>query len=254
MASIFSKVIRVGRLRIRYFTGGHGEPLVVLHGGADGARSWLKNAAELSKYYRVYIPDLPGFGHSQPLSSDFRIPEYVSFVDDFSRSLGLERFNLVGHSMGGRIAIGYALKHPQRIKKLVLVSSIGLGKEIALWARVSCWLLGRAVLGILRAAKWLLRGLRPGRWRKDPGFSLKIGRSLMNLKGQAQVIVHQLSNLLMPTLLVWGANDLVLPVSHGYAASRVIPDCELRVLEGCGHSVYKQKIAEFSRVLSTFLG
>ncbi|MCH8865096.1 MAG: alpha/beta fold hydrolase, partial [Chloroflexi bacterium] len=101
MASIESKKVRVGELDIHYYRGGQGDPLVVIHGGANGARSWMKNIRELSLKYTVYVPDLPGYGLSQSIEGDYFIPELVDFIDKFSRSLGLKSFHLVGHSLGG---------------------------------------------------------------------------------------------------------------------------------------------------------
>ncbi len=127
--------MKVGKLDIHYLTGGHGDPLVVIHGGGGGARAWMENMAELSENYTTYVPDLPGYGFSQPIEGDYYIPELVEFVDDFANNLGLKSFHLMGHSLGGGIALHYALRFPHKIKKLVLVSSMCLGKEIALWVR-----------------------------------------------------------------------------------------------------------------------
>lgn len=111
---IDSKNIKVGELDIHYVTGGQGEPLVVIHGGLNGAGAWRKTVTELSKNYTVYVPDLPGFGHSQETNVDYYVPEYVEFVEEFSKSLGLESFYLMGHSLGGGIAVNYALKSPKK--------------------------------------------------------------------------------------------------------------------------------------------
>jgi len=123
--NISSQQIKVGKLNIRYFTGGQGEPLILLHGGGGGAEGWLQNATELGKRYSIYVPDLPGFGRSQPIDGDQGMSEFVQFVEDFTHSLGLKHFHLVGHSIGGGIALHYALKFPYKIGKLVLVSSVG---------------------------------------------------------------------------------------------------------------------------------
>ena len=136
MQNILSRKIRVAGLDIHYYTAGEGEPLVVIHGGGGDARTWLSNIAALAGKYTVYAPDLPGYGGSQPLAGDYYIPELTEFVDDFSDNLGLESFNLVGHSLGGAVALNYALEFPYKIRKLVLVSSLCLGREIALWVRL----------------------------------------------------------------------------------------------------------------------
>ena len=260
VSNLRSKRIKLGKLDISYLTGGQGEPLIVIHGGGDSGRAWLQNAIELSKYYSIYVPDLPGFGDSQPMCGNFHLPELVAFVEDFSNSLSLKHFHLMGHSLGGGIALHYALKYPCKINRLVLVSSICLGKEIALWARflsrpIFAVPLGKAALSTLRAVRWLgglfyapskiLNPLSPAK--------MDIGKTIMTLKGQTTVLLSRLSELLVPTLLVWGAKDNIIPVSHAYTAAQLIPDCQLHVFEGCGHSVYKQKVQEFSQRLAKFL-
>ena len=257
---IHSEQIKVGKLDIHYFTGGDGEPLVIIHGGGSGAEGWLQNVTELCEHYRIYAPDLPGFGLSQPIDGDHGIPEFVEFVEDFTHSLGLKRFHLVGHSIGGGIALRYALKFPHKIGKLVLVSSMFLGKEIALWVRVLSSSgfsrsLGVAAVTILKAVKWLISLVyAPFKFVNPlPRAKVNLGKSIATLEEQTTVLVKRFSELVMPTLLVWGANDGIVPVSNAYAAARLIPDCQLHVFEDCGHSVYRQKIKEFSHLLTNFL-
>ena len=257
---IRNEYIRVGKLDIHYLTGGQGEPLVVVHGGGAGAEAWLQNMVRLCERFRVYIPDLPGFGHSQPMDGDYGMPEFVQFLEDFTHSLGLKRFHLVGHSVGGGIALDYALKFPYKVSKLALVSSMCLGKEIALWVRVlssSVFFrsLGVAGVAILKAIKWLVNLVcAPLKFVNPlPQAKMNLGVSMSTLKEQTTVLVNKLSELVTPTLLVWGANDSIVPVSQAYAAVRLIPDCQLHVFKGCGHSVYKQRVKEFSHLLTTFL-
>jgi len=109
MIDISSRHIKVEGHDVHYFTAGKGDPVVVIHGGGGDARTWLRNIEELSSSYTVYAPDLPGYGDSQPLNGRYYIPELTDFLDDFSDNLGLERFHLVGHSLGGGVALNYAL-------------------------------------------------------------------------------------------------------------------------------------------------
>jgi len=259
--NIHSKKIKVGELDIHYFTGGQGEPLVVIHGGGDGARAWIKNVEALSENYTVYVPDLPGFGRSQPMDGDYYIPELAKFVDEFSCNLGLESFYLMGHSLGGGIALSYALKFPNKLKKLVLVSSMCLGREIALWVRLLsipaiCRFVGRAVLVVLKGVKWVADLLLAPVEFISPfsKSSIRLGSNLTTFKEQTTVLVHRLSEIMVPTLVVWGAKDAILPVEQAYLAAELIPDCQVKVFEDCGHSVYRDKIQEFSRALTKFLG
>ena len=260
--NIESKKIKVGDLDIHYLSGGQGDPLLVVHGGGDGARAWRRNLEALTENYTVYVPDLPGYGHSQPINgNDYYIPELAEFVHEFSRSLGLESFHLMGHSMGGGNALHYALKFPHKVKKLVLVSSMCLGKEIALWVRIVsipaiCRAIGKGTIAVLRAVKWVL-----GKLFATVEFvipisvtSIHLGSSLTTLKAQATVLLNRLSEIVVPTLVVWGAKDPILPVEQAYTAAELIPDCQVMVFEDCGHSVYRDKIKEFSQTLTKFLG
>lgn len=259
--NIHSKKIKVGGLDIHYFTGGKGDPLVVIHGGGDGARAWLGNMAELAENYTIYVPDLPGFGHSQTMEGDYYIPEFVQFVDAFSQSLGLKSFHLMGHSLGGGIALSYALKFPHKITKLVLVSSMCLGREIALWVRfLSTRVLrrpiGKVAIAILKGVKWVADLLLVPFEFVHPfnRASIHLGGRVTTIREQTTVLVHRLSEIMVPTLIIWGAKDPILPARQAYAAAQLIPDCQVKVFEDCGHSVYRQKIPEFSRLLTGFLG
>jgi pyruvate dehydrogenase E2 component (dihydrolipoamide acetyltransferase) len=261
MNNISSKKTKVGGLDVHYFTAGQGDPLVVLHGGGGDARTWMNNIAALSDYYTVYAPDLPGYGGSQPLDGNYYIPELAEFVDSFSDNLELENFHLVGHSLGGGIALNYALKSPHRIRKLVLVSSLCLGREIALWVRLLsipaiCRSIGSAVLAVLKSIKWLIKALLVPVEFVMPfsPASVNLGGSVTTFKEQTLVLANRLSEIVMPTLVVWGAKDPIVPVRHAYAAAQLIPDCQLKVFKDRGHNVYRDDIGEFSRLLTGFLG
>lgn len=259
MNSIDSKKVKIDGRDVHYFTAGQGDPLLVIHGGGGDARTWLNNIAALSENYTVYVPDLPGFGESQPLTGDYYIPELAEFVDSFSNNLGLERFHLVGHSLGGGVALNYALESPQKIRKLVLVSSLCLGKEIALWVRLMSIpgrAIGSALLAVLRGVKWLVKTmLLPVEFVMPfSRASVDLGSSITTLREQTLVLANRLSELMVPTLVVWGEKDSIVPVRHAYAAAQLIPDCQLKVFAGRGHDIHRDEINEFSRLLTGFLG
>jgi pimeloyl-ACP methyl ester carboxylesterase len=267
---IHSNNMKVGELDIHYLTGGQGEPLVILHGGSDGAKAWKKTIAELAKKYEIYVPDLPGWGHSQPIyaNGDYFIGELAEFVDGFSSNLGLGSFYLMGHSLGGAVALTYTLKFPQKVEKLVLVDSLCLGKEIAWWVRVlssSAFThsIGRVTHSVLKGVKWfvdsvLARAFAPVLTLKfaNPmsAVSMKLGSRVTNGKEQITVLADRLSEIKAPTLVIWGEKDPVIPAHHAYAAAELIPNCQVKVFEDCGHSVYRQRIVEFSQLLGGFLG
>jgi len=260
MNKVQSKTIKIDGRDVLYYTAGQGEPLVVIHGGGGDARTWWLNIAELAEKYTVYAPDLPGFGGSQPLDGDYYIPELVDFVDRFAKSLGLEKFYLIGHSLGGGIALNYTLNFPQKIKKLVLVSSLCLGREIAFWVRLFSLpalirSIGGLTLGVLKGVKWMLKQLNPAEFVMPLSpASMTVGGSITNFRQQTLVLEKRLSEVKMPTLLVWGAKDPIVPVMQAYRAAKAIPDCRVEVFKKRGHNVHRDEVKKFSSIITGFLG
>jgi pimeloyl-ACP methyl ester carboxylesterase len=260
MNGIQGKTIKVDGRDVHYYTAGHGEPVVVVHGGGGDARTWRENIIELAERYTVYAPDLPGYGGSQPLEGNYYIPELSRFLGSFATNLGLEKFNLVGHSMGGGVALDYALKSPHKIKKLVLVSSLCLGREIAFWVRlfsIPAFLrsMGVLTISVLKGIKWLAERMNPAEFIMPLSpAAVTIGGNITTFKQQAVVLEDRLAEVAVPTLLVWGARDPIVPVRHAYRAAKVIPDCRVKVFKNRGHNVHREEIQEFSSTLSGFLG
>jgi pimeloyl-ACP methyl ester carboxylesterase len=257
---IKSKSIKVDGLDVHYYAAGQGDPLVVIHGGGGDARTWQKNIAELAVKYAVFAPDLPGFGASQPLSGNYYIPELADFIGRFAASLGLDKFSLIGHSLGGGIALNYTLKSPNKVKKLVLVSSLCLGREIAFWVRLLSIpaivrSVGAVIVGVFKVIKWVVKHLNPVEFVTPfTKASMDVGQNITTLKQQTLVLEHRLAEINVPTLLVWGARDPIVPVRQAYAAARVIPDCQVKVFANRGHNVHREEVEQFSSVLTGFLG
>jgi pimeloyl-ACP methyl ester carboxylesterase len=258
--TIESRSIKVDGLDVRYYAAGRGEPLVVIHGGAGDASTWWKNIAELSEHYAVFAPDLPGFGGSQPLNGNYYIHELAEFIGKFAAGIGLEQFNLVGHSLGGGIALDYTLKSPGRVKKLVLISSLCLGREIGFWLRVLSipglvHSLGAMVMGVLQGVKWVFRKLKQVEFVLPftPAV-LHVGENLTIFNQQSLVLESRLAEVHVPTLLVWGAKDPIVPVRQAYAAAKVIPDCQVKIFKNRGHNVHRDELKVFSSILAAFLG
>jgi len=259
MISIQSEYIKIDGLDVRYYKAGHGEPLLVVHGGGGDAATWLNNISELAENYTVYAPDLPGFGDSQQIEGDCYIPELTAFIDKFTDKLGLESFHIVGHSIGGGIALNYALGSPQKIKKLVLISSLCMGREIAFWVRIlslPARYIGSILQAGLKSVQWVFTTLLSPLKLVFPltSTSLGFGKSISTLKEQTMVLAGRLSEIMMPTLVVWGSRDGIVPVRQAYAAAEIIPDCQLKVFENRGHNVHRDELKQFSSVLTDFLG
>jgi pimeloyl-ACP methyl ester carboxylesterase len=260
LENIRSNTVNVRGFVTHYYESGKGEPLIILHGGSEGASAWKRNIAALSKQYHIYAPDLPGFGLSANDLDSYSIPDVAEFVNQFSEAIGLKEFNLMGHSFGGGIAAHIALKYPQKVRKLVLVSSLCLGTEIAWWVRVFtagplCEILGKSVIGMFKGLKYLVN-LFSGVVIAQPlsTASVEIGSGLATISRQTIVLLAQLPNIIAPTLVMWGANDQIVPSFQAYNAGKLIPDCRVRVFANCGHSVYRENINEFSSELAGFLG
>ena len=181
-------------------------------------------------------------------------------MDRFAKSLGLEKFYLIGHSLGGGIALNYTLNFPQKIKKLVLVSSLCLGREIAFWVRLFSLpalirSIGGLTLGVLKGVKWVLKQLNPAEFVMPLSpASMTVGGSITTFRQQTLVLEKRLSEVKMPTLLVWGAKDPIVPVMQAYRAAKAIPDCRVEVFKNRGHNVHRDEVKRFSSIITRFLG
>jgi pimeloyl-ACP methyl ester carboxylesterase len=260
MINIESRTIKIDGRYVHYYTAGEGEPLIVIHGGAGDARSWWYNIQELAKKYKVYAPDLPGYGTSQPLDGNYYIPELSIFINKFAKFLKLKKFYIIGHSLGGGIALNYALKFPAKIKKLVLVSSLGLGREVALWLRLLSLptvvkFLGSLVGYSLKLIGWMLKQVNPFEivLPVSPVF-VNIGSKIANYRQQNLVLEKQLPKVKMPTMLVWGGRDPIVPVKQAYRAVKEFPNARLLVFKRNGHNVHREQRKNFSRLIYEFLG
>ena len=260
MNVIKQESIKVDGLDVRYYTAGHGEPLLVIHGGAGDAKTWWKNIAELALKYTVYAPDLPGFGGSQPLSGNYYIHELSEFIGKFAAGIGLDTFNLVGHSLGGGIALDYTLKSPNRVKKLVLISSLCLGREVGFWLRFLSipgliHSLAAVVMGVLQGVKWVVKQLKLVEYviPLTPAI-IHVGENITTFQHQSLVLESRLAEVHVPTLLVWGGRDPIVPVRQAYAAARVIRDCQVKVFKNRGHNVHRDELKQFSSILEGFFG
>ena len=244
-----------------YFTGGHGEPMIIIHGGGDGAESWLSKAIKLAEHYTVYIPDLPGFGKSQSINDEFDITGYIRFIEEFVQKVNIEKFYIMGHSVGGSLALHYALEYPHRIKKLIALNSFGLGKEIALWVRlvsspVFIKVFGGIATSIFRILDAVSKLFHPNTVLKNslPKVKIDIGRKTMSLRGQTNVLKERLAELLMPVLLISGKRDYLVPYGQVFSAGKLIPQCRVRVFPNCSHTIPLEMIQQLVFEVNDFIG
>jgi pimeloyl-ACP methyl ester carboxylesterase len=260
--------------------GSRGHPVVILHGGGFDAAglSFRKTIPVLAKRHRVYAPDWPGFGQSNAMPRNWCVEECVEFVAHLLDSLGLKRVTLIGLSMGGAFAVGFALGWPKRVERLVLVDSVGLGGGIpgglisyfALhlplvdelrWAlltrvrtlarRTACApLLDQSGTAIEDALDEIIRLAR----KPGAGAAFRqLQRSEYRRRGLRTNYLDRLSEIQVPTLIVQGAEDRLIPVACAKRAHYLIPRSQLEIITRCGHLPPVEQPESFNRIISSFL-
>jgi pimeloyl-ACP methyl ester carboxylesterase len=232
-AGIESLHLDIKGQRAHYLKAGSGPPVVLLHGGASDSRDWLGTMAALAHRFTFYAPDLIGFGQSEKKKDGYYLSDFIEFTEEFVKTLGLEKPDMVGHSLGGRVSAGVAVRDRVKIRRLVLVDASGLGKVTGF---------GNALF----TGFWALRKLL-GRPQPFPRFLAKDGEDY-NWVGD-----EELRSLQTTTLLIWKRHDPYFPVSLARQAVKLIPGARLEVLPGFGHAPAKQNINAFTRVLLDFL-
>jgi pimeloyl-ACP methyl ester carboxylesterase len=263
---------------IAYRGGGAGPVVVLVHGMAGSSETWEPVLPALTEHFTVVAPDLPGHGDSDKPRGDYSLGAHASAVRDLLGALGHDRATIVGQSFGGGVAMQLAYQHPECCERLVLVSSGGLGQEVALLLRALTLpgaehLLPIACNGRVRdvgtaVTGWLDRiGLRPvpvvaEMWRSFASLSdgatreafQHTLRSVVDLHGQRVSAADRLYLAAdVPTLIVWGDRDPIIPVDHAYAAHELVPGSRLEVFEGAGHYPHCEQPDRFVEVLVDFL-
>ncbi len=226
--------------RLTFEVKGSGPPLVLLHGLSGSRLWWRKNIPALSQHFTVYTVDLIGYGRSNfqlPLSFD----DSADLLETWMNSLELPQVDVIGHSMGGQTAVHLVARHPQRVSKLVLAASSGMVR-----AR------------FLEVAFKLGKGSLHGRRRFLPTVAFDALRaSPQNLYRSARAILDDdfrplLLRVVCPTLLIWGADDVVVTQQMG-EAHRLIFDSRLKVIKGAGHNLMYDRPGEFNSLVLEFL-
>lgn len=235
---------------------------------------WRENIGALSQSFRVVAVDLPGHGDTDKPPTRYSLKLGLEWLMGFLEALGLERATLVGNSIGGLLCMKMALEHPERVSRLVLVSTVGLGRELNFFVRLtSVPLLGELLeqpTSIRRTDVLLTSVFYDRRFAEDglkrdifrtralPGTKsamLATVRSGVNILGLHQdlVLLRALEKLRVPALILWGANDGIIPVEHAYRGAKAIPKARLHVFDRCGHWPMMEKAEEFNQVVTEFL-
>ena len=267
------RYVEVGGHRIRYWESGSGPPLILTHGLGNSALTWRSNLEPLGQRFHTFALDLPGHGLSDMPRRRYDLPGAARLLGDFMDAIGERAAYVAGNSMGGVIALELALTDPDRVRALVLVDSVGLGKEIALFLRLGSvpgigeYFERPSQQQIARLCRTLLYD--PGfidadvvaemyRYRKRPGAPralLRLLRTGVNIFGQRPSMQRraQLAWLKAPLLVVWGRQDRLVPVGHAQAVGDLLPNAQVHILDRCGHWPQVEHAEEFNRLVTAFL-
>ncbi len=251
--------------------------MVLLHGIAGTSATWDAVIPRLAEHYDVLAPDLLGHGESAKPRGDYSLGAYANALRDLLEALGKNRATLVGHSLGGGIAMQFAYQFLGRCERLVLVDSGGLGREVHPLLRAAAlpgaelvlpWLSTTTSRGVGALVRGMNRlGIRAGpdldeTWRsfvslREPAARrafIQTVRGVMDLSGQ-RVIANERLYLAegLPTLIVWGENDPLIPVRHARASHERIAGSRLEIFPEAGHFPHRDDPERFAKVLADFI-
>ncbi len=263
-----SKFLELQGVRVHYRDEGHGPPLVLLHGTGASLHTWDAWTAALSPTHRVLRMDLPGFGLTGPnRTGDYSVKGYVAFVESFREALGLGRFALAGNSLGGQIAWNYAVAYPQQLTELILVDPAGFKiARPALVFRLARVPLLSTLLSVLDPGPMVRKSLRDayGDASKVTPELLERYRRLALREGNRAAFIARarqpepdrtadLSRISTPTLVLWGAEDRLIPVADAERFASAIPGAQLRIYPGVGHVPMEEIGARSAADVEAFL-
>lgn len=257
---IENRTLSVFGVRVHYLEAGRGAPVILLHGAGGSADSWRPAMASLARGLRVLTPDQIGFGGSDKPPLDYTIDTLVDFLERFMTVLGIDRASLVGHAAGARVACLFALAHPDRVDRLVLVSGTGHrpdpDPEIRRALNFSTLAGARRLLQLayFDDATYVTDDEveRTFSKRLHSGAAFAIGRIEESYR-RGEGFVDDLAAIKAPTLIVWGQEDEIAPISSAHKAERQIHGSRLVTLPKCGHLPMIEAKSRLERALREFL-
>jgi pimeloyl-ACP methyl ester carboxylesterase len=264
--------------RVIYRIAGSGPPIVLIHGMLNSSSHWQSVALNLARDHTVIAPDLIGHGDSAAPRGDYSLGAHAASIRDLLAAVGIERATIVGHSLGGGVAMQFFYQFPQRVERLVLISSGGLGHEVSPALRTAA-LPGMSLLLSLTIHPRLLGGLRASGQRlrergngagvylqamaralsplenaEARGAFLHTLRAVIDVHGQRVSATDRLYLLeSMPTLIVWGERDNTIPLAHGRRAHEAIPASQFRTLAKAAHFPHLEDPDGLSDALRAFI-
>jgi len=234
-SGIESLNVKIGKRQAHYLKAGSGPPVVLIHGGASDSNDWAETMTALSQSYTLYAPDMLGYGLSDRDKTSYYLSEFVDFTLGFIQALGLDSaaLALVGHSIGGRVCLEIALQHPEKVRRLVLIDTVGFAR-LARWGT------------FLGAAAWAIREAL-GRRQPYPRFLKKDGED------KDWRCLDRLTTLKVPTLVIWNSRDPYYPLREAIQAKQLIPEVRFEIFPGYGHAPHVKNRDYFNNLLLSYL-
>ena len=256
------KTAEVDNNKIRYLEEGSSEnTLLLLHGLGASAERWEYVIPHFAREFRVIVPDLIGFGYSDKPMADYTIEYFSEFISKFVDKIGIKELNIVGSSLGGQIAAEYTVNHNENIRKLVLVSPSGVMKHStpALDAYIAAALYPNDdsalnAFQIMSGRKEIENKIVNGFIERMtlPNAKMAFMSTLLGLR-DSESITKKLQMITVPTLIIWGENDPIIPIEYAQSFISGINDCRFYKMTECGHTPYVENPKAFYQVVSDFL-
>ncbi len=257
------KFAMVYGVKIHYIEAGTGDPLILIHGLADDVAVWNSVISPLAARFRVVALDQIGFGRSDKPLLSYRVSTFVDFLDGFLNELKIKRASLVGNSLGGWVAAVFTLAHPERVERLVLSDAAGYGTLAQTMDR-------RALSALKLASRDDIRYLGPLTFhnkqfyeeaavdaafvqRITAGDSYTISQVLDSMTHGEDVLDNRLAAIKQPTLVLWGREDKLIPLSFGERLHKEIAGSQLLVIGNCGHMPQVECPKDFATAVLQFL-
>ena len=275
MVNLRDRFIAVGDIRTRYWELGNGPPILLIHGLGASVETWQPTVPALATDHRVFALDLVGFGYTDKPYVDYT-PDYLTrFILNFMDALELTSPTIVGHSLGGSFALRMAIDHGTRVDQLILVDSAGIEAHLSLGLRLlTVPFIGESLLKPNR--KKTRAALAPFFYDADKltqdfvdlnyelitqagaqNAYLSTIRHMATLFGPRPAVLaataDRLGEVSARTLIIWGAQDAIVPVGHAKKAKQAIPDSELQIIEACGHLPMRERSTAFNQAIIDFL-
>jgi pimeloyl-ACP methyl ester carboxylesterase len=257
-----AKQVTIYGTKIHYIDKGTGPVVILLHGLGGSGGNWALNTPALADGFRVIVPDQVGFGQSDKPIINYRIATYVDWLDALYKELKIERASLVGNSMGGWIAAAYALAHPDKVDKLVLVDSGGFAPPENFDMRQLAAMNPSTREGMKQLSALLffnklfqsdaaIDAALTSRVKAGDGYTINsLNESVAR---REDFLDNRLGGIRAPTLIIWGRNDGLTPLAIGERFKKEIAGSELLVIDQAGHFPQLEKAAEFNNGVIKFL-